>query len=242
MDKSFILDEIKRTAEAHDGKPLGRIAFASETGIKEYVWNKYWARWGFALAEAGFSANQLTRPFETTELLQKYANLALEIGRLPSGGDLRVRHHADSQLPSRNTFESRFGSKSALVRKLIEFCRSDDNFQTVVGMCQAYLTSEARSTEGTAIKESKEREFGFVYLIKSGRSYKIGRSKAIGRRERQLKIQLPEPANTVHVVRTDDPIGIEAYWHKRFEAKRKNGEWFELNAADVRAFKLRKFM
>jgi hypothetical protein len=83
---------------------------------------------------------------------------------------------------------------------------------------------------------------GFVYLMKSGRFYKIGRSNAVGRRERELAIQLPEKSNTIHSIRTDDPVGIEGYWHKRFETKRKNGEWFQLDVQEFNAFKRRKFM
>ena len=83
---------------------------------------------------------------------------------------------------------------------------------------------------------------GYVYLIKSGRHHKVGRTNSVGRRERELEIQLPEKAATVHVIKTDDPVGIEGYWHQRFADRRRNGEWFELSREDVAAFKRRKFM
>lgn len=62
---------------------------------------------------------------------------------------------------------------------------------------------------------------GSVYLLKSGRNYKIGRAFALGRRGREIQLQLPERAVTVHVIQTDDPIGIETYWHKRFETSER---------------------
>ena len=56
MGKQRILDDIRRTAAANGGAPLGKSAFFRETGIREGDWHgKYWARWGDALHEAGFA-------------------------------------------------------------------------------------------------------------------------------------------------------------------------------------------
>jgi hypothetical protein len=244
VTKAHILDEIQRTAAENGGKPLGQNRFRTETGIKEYDWKAHWARWGDALVEAGFARNQLQAATGKEELAKRYADLAMELGHLPVHAEIRLKRRRDVEFPSGDTFHDRFGNKLALIRAVAEYCKAKGDYQDVLGWCEEYLSRDEniKETGASSTGSTRKAPLGSVYLAKSGRYYKIGRSNAASRREYEIGLQLPEKVKMVHVIPTDDPIGIEAYWHKRFAAKRKNGEWFDLDRADVSAFKRWKFV
>ena len=124
--------------------------------------------------------------------------------------------------------------------RILAYCRERAGYDDIVHLCEEI--SPRQTPQSIPPRKPGIEERGAVYLLKFGRHYKIGRTNAIGRREYELAIQLPGKTRTVHIIRTDDPTGKEAYWHSRFAAKRANGEWFALDSSDVEAFKRRKFM
>jgi hypothetical protein len=237
MTKQHILQEIKRIALANDGNSPGQGAFYKATGIKASDWRgKYWVRWSEALQEAGFAPNQMTVGYKKDLLIEKLISLAREIGRFPVASEVQIEAFKSNGFPAYSTFKNHFGSKGQLVSKVAEYCRLKTGLEDVIRMCEAASPKIETETETEEESESSEK-IGSVYLMKHGRYYKIGKTNSIGRREYDLAIQMPEKLTTIHVIKTDDPDGIEAYWHRRFAAKRKGGEWFDLTAADVKAFK-----
>jgi hypothetical protein len=239
MNKQRIIDEIVRTTQENGGRPLGIKRFQDETGIAMSEWfGKHWARWGDALKEAGYKPNVLQDAYDEDWLIERLVSFTREIGRFPVHGELRLKARTDKTFPNDKTFD-RLGNKAEKVRRVLDYCYSKNGYEDVIQICEGLGRSK---TNPVKENEDDDSEIGYVYLIRSGRYYKIGRSNSAGRRGYELAIQLPEKAVTEHVIKTDDPIGIEAYWHKRFGDRRKNGEWFTLTAKDVRAFKKRRFM
>jgi hypothetical protein len=238
MDKQHILHEIQRTAKANAGKPLGEARFAKQTGIRRYDWyGSHWNNWGEALQDAGYNPNTFQKAWTEQSLINSLISLTRELGHYPIAPELIRKHHTEPNFPSRSAFQN-WAPKGEAITRVLAFCRAHDGYEDVIAICESALPAVA---EGPNTKSAKA-ELGFVYMLKFSKYYKIGRSNAQGRREYELGIQLPEKPRTVHVIRTDDAVGIEAYWHNRFAHKRKGGEWFDLDSRDVAAFRRRKFM
>lgn len=240
IEKEHILSEIRRLAEENGGKPLGRGQFFTETGIREGDWiGRYWARWSEAVEEAGFQPNKLQGRHDDDEAIRQVVVETQRLGHFPTVAELRLRRRGDKDFPGTGILK-RLGPKQVLAGRVAEYCEGHPEYADVLEIVAPLLKAEESSSREK--ETGRQPEHGFVYLLKSGRYYKLGRTNSVGRREYELAIQLPERAVKVHVLTTDDPAGIEAYWHKRFADRRKNGEWFELTQADVSAFKRRKFM
>lgn len=72
--------------------------------------------------------------------------------------------------------------------------------------------------------------------MRDGKHFKIGKTNSVGRRHAEASTWLRD-VRVIHTIDTDDPDGVERYWHRRFEGKLVRGEWFALKAEDVRAFR-----
>jgi hypothetical protein len=232
--REYIIDEIRRVAE-RNGAPPGRLVFEKETGIRRPEWyGVHWRSWGDALKEAGYEPNAKNAKFSSEDMLRKYAEAIRHFGRIPAEIDVRMYSRERPDFPNHSTFANHFRNKAGLVAALADWVAEKNEFADIaefVPVAPQEVKKDSRSTENE----------GFVYLLKSGDHYKIGRSDTLERRVKQIAIALPEELTLEHAIRTDDPPGIEAYWHRRFADRRANGEWFRLTPSDLRAFKKRRF-
>jgi Meiotically up-regulated gene 113 len=238
--RDLILSEIKRIAVENGGVPPGVMAFERATAITQGKWcGVFWPRWSSALEEAGFKNNTFTQKIDSFAVLQRLAILIRGEGKLPAQGEYRLLQKSDKSLPTDSTLRNHFGVRKSLVDAVITFARDNSEYSDILSLLPKQVTKED-SIDTNSIKFA--RQDGYVYFIKSGAHFKIGKSGDLERRVKEIRTALPEKADLFHTIRTDDPSGIEAYWHRRFAAKRANGEWFNLSPADIAAFKRRKFM
>jgi hypothetical protein len=219
--KQEILDEIRKVS-ARLGVTPGKRLFESETGIKEGEWyGVHWSRWNEAVSEAGIETNQKSEKLPQDFMLKKYADAVRKLGRIPVAAELRMYARSVEDFPNEKTYTRAFGGKQGTLAALSKWIVDQPDYSDIVPLIPE-LTNEERSSQINSPPE------GSVYLLRSGQHYKIGRSDQLEMRVKQITVSLPDKVTLEHSIRTDDPSGIEAYWHRRFADKRANGEWFWL--------------
>ena len=172
MKREHILQEIKRTAKANGGAPLGMSKFADEIGIRESDWlGTHWARWGDAVREAGLTPNQMKTSYDESLLMEKYIALMRELGKLPVRTEMKLKRRSDPNFPDPLTF----GSKLELVKRVAAYCQNRAGYEDVLSLCGEYIPP--RSTKSAQIADAVDGEIGFVYLMKSGKFFKLGRKQ-----------------------------------------------------------------
>jgi hypothetical protein len=232
--KDEILAEIRRLARENSGEPVGRNRFLAESGIKRYDIDRYWIKWSEAIAEAGFQPRTLQQKNSTdVELIRKMADLTLELGHYPTAVECRHRRYSDASFPSHATFINRFGNRLEIISKLFTLSHEESGYEGLMEILAPLMKNDEVQNLDTSVTP----DFGYVYLIQMEKWYKIGFTRDILRRQGEIRLVLPSQEHLIHTIETDDPSGVEHYWHRRFADRRSQGEWFELSRADVSAFR-----
>jgi hypothetical protein len=248
--KQLIVSQIRRTAEANRGIPLGQINFSKATGIKISDWRgKLWLRWSDVQAAAGFEPNKKAQAYPEKFLFDSVIALMRELGHFPTAPELQQKGYHNPAFPSHMAFKSRWGSKVQQAGEVARYCRRQEDYADILAMCEQFLKQERVPARATVLAKGM---FGYVYLVKQRRKwgtyYKLHwslmrqhNSRYIGTRNGQAYLK----NGAVHLIRTDDPEGICGYWRRRFAAtclRKREGECYRLTRADLQAFKSRSVM
>lgn len=239
VTRDDVLKLIRFHSAQNDGRGVSMDKFAELTGIKRHEWQgKLWARWNDALSEAGYGPNVFgSESFDPDVLIHLLGDLTLELDAFPSHNDINFRHHQVPTFPRADAFAKHIGTADKRAQALAQLALDEPRYAAVYDIVAPRLRTPKRSEAAAPSPPSSYP--GRVYLIKSGDFYKIGKTDNPTRRYTEIQLAVPGNVEEVHVLETDDPSGIELYWHRRFAGKRRAGEWFALTDADVAAFKLR---
>lgn len=233
--KQDILAKIRLMAANAGGRAPGREAFLTETGIKPHEWRgRIWRSWSEAVAEAGFAPNERQAAIGDDELLAVVCLIAKSLKRFPSTGDIEFDARRHPNAPSAKTILARWKMPD-LAAALALYADAHGEAE-VAGYARLYSSPRLQRVE-EGLTSGGVNAAGYVYMQRHASDYKIGFTTSLNKRGRQIQIELPQEIELVHSILTDDPQGVEAYWHRRFADKRTRGEWFRLTKNDVAAFR-----
>ena len=139
----------------------------------------------------------------------------------------------DAEFPYHSTLANNFRPKADMLARLRDWLSDKDTLRTWPQCCP--------TKPRTQWPNGRRHRRGLSTFSAPALTTRSDAATQLERRVKEITIALPEAVTMVHAIRTDDPAGIEAYWHRRYADRRANGEWFKLTPSDIAAFKRRKY-
>ena len=223
--KQDILSAIKQFYKDSGNKAIGQKSFSQATGISLYYVGKYWARWSDATKEAGVKHGAKWTREKDEVLVKDMIGLIRKYKKYPSLGEIRVSGSNYYTIIKKR-------GKPYMINAIVNYCNGKPKYKDILTICKNLQEDEI-------VQKYEHIQQGTVYLLKERQNvYKIGRTSSTEKRIPELNVASSEKLELVSEIKTDDPVGVEAYWHNRFKEKAmKRNEWFRLKQADVSAFK-----
>jgi hypothetical protein len=235
MERDQIIAAYRQLLKRSPKKPPGMNALLQALpGLSMHVFRgTIWRSWRSFQEEIGVEPNSKQARLPDEQVLAGLASLARKLQRIPTDADLRFERKKNPEVPSLGSVRHRAKNFESRAKLLADFCSSHTEFADVWQL----LGKSANGADPAQQGPTARPVLGYVYLQKAGRRYKIGKTSAPHRRLGEVQLLMPDQITLLHTIETDDPSGIEAYWKKRFEAKHHRGEWYDLTADDVAAFR-----
>jgi hypothetical protein len=230
-----IIAEIRRLA-AVIGRPPGSHLFEAETGLRAHQWRGvYWARWSDALREAGLQPNSRQDKAHPDVLLEQLAVATRRLGHCPTVDELAL-YRRTSPAPTPSTVRLHFGRRAALIARLRQWTAARPDYADIaLLLCGDTGAGDPESMEGAQGEPAEAG--GVVRLYRCREQFCLARHGGADGRSRSPVVALPKSSVLEHAIYTDDPVGVETYWRRRFAYRRLDPEWFALTPRDVAAFR-----
>src|SRR3989338_3259740 len=237
LTKQEIIKELQKFAKENGGKTPGEKVLFENTDIKIMDRRRYWPNYGELVLEARLTPNKFDKTkYSHAQLCNMFIKVIREKGKWPTKGILDVKHHNDPNFPDSATFYNKLGLISKLAKTILEYVGNKRRYKDIIDICNSIIEKFDKDAPQESLSIGNVGNVGYVYLLQSklrnATAYKIGKTYDLENRI----IQLNQPSNEQYIIwkiETDDPTGVESYWHHRFESKhlypqKAKSEWFSL--------------
>jgi len=164
INRAEVIEGIQGMARENGGVAPGVRRFCAECGIREHeVVGRLWARWGDALAEAGFDNNTVNPKLGEDDLLCHYVRLARKLRRLPTTKDLRFEAAGSPGFPHPTTFTRRYGGITQLKERVRAWCEANPGNDDILS-----LLPVTPPTDDDSSGDHGAFAIGVVHLINLG--------------------------------------------------------------------------